>query len=194
MSTLAISYLTTSNLPWFMDLTFKVHMQCISLQHQTLLSLPVTSTAGHCFHFGSASSFLLELFVHPSPVALWGTYWPLKFISAMSSCQRYVSPEVQCHIFLSFHTVHGILQARMLKWFAIPFSNGPCFVGTVHHDSSVLTSMAHIFIDLDKAVTHVITLVSFLWLRFSFCLPSDGWGWGYISVLRTEKVASRSVK
>ena len=31
--TLAISCLTTSNLPWFMDLTFQVPMQYCSLQH-----------------------------------------------------------------------------------------------------------------------------------------------------------------
>ena len=24
--------------------------------------------------------------------------------------------------------VHGVLKARILKWFAIPFSSGPCFV------------------------------------------------------------------
>ena len=29
---------------------------------------------------------------------------------------------------LSFHTVHGVLKARILKWFAIPFSSGPHFV------------------------------------------------------------------
>ena len=40
MFTLAISYLTTSNLPWFMDLTFQVPMQYSSLQHQTLLLSP----------------------------------------------------------------------------------------------------------------------------------------------------------
>ena len=28
----------------------------------------------------------------------------------------------QCHIFLPFHTVHGVLKARILKWFAIDFS------------------------------------------------------------------------
>ena len=39
----------------------------------------------------------------------------------------------------------------------------------------VLRSMAHCFIELDKAV-HVIRLVSFLWLWFSVCLPSDGEG------------------
>ena len=44
----------------------------------------------------------------------------------------------QCPIFLPFHTVHGILKARILKWCAIPFSGGPCFVRTLHHDPSVL--------------------------------------------------------
>ena len=27
-----------------------------------------------------------------------------------------------------FHTVHGVLKARILKWFAVPFSSGPRFV------------------------------------------------------------------
>ena len=27
-----------------------------------------------------------------------------------------------------FHTVHGVLKARILKWFVIPFSSGPRFV------------------------------------------------------------------
>ena len=60
--TLAISYLTTSNLPLFMDLTFQVPMQYCYLQHQTLLSPPDTSSAGCCFHSGSASSFLWNYF------------------------------------------------------------------------------------------------------------------------------------
>ena len=71
--TLAISYLTTSNLPWFMDLTFQVPMQYCSLQNRTLLLSPVTSTAGYCFCFGSIPSFFLELFLHWSPVAYWAT-------------------------------------------------------------------------------------------------------------------------
>ena len=71
MFTLAISCLTTSNLPWFMDLTFQVPMQCCFLQHWTLFPSPVTSTTGCCFHFGSASLFFLELFLHSSPVAFW---------------------------------------------------------------------------------------------------------------------------
>ena len=71
MFILAVSYLTTSNLPWFMDLTFQVPMQYCSLQHQTLLPSPVPSTTEHCSFFGSVSSFFLELFLHSSPVSYW---------------------------------------------------------------------------------------------------------------------------
>ena len=59
----------------------------------------------------------------------------------------------------------GVLKARILKWLAIPFSSEPRFVRTLHHDPSVLSvlhGMAHSFIELDKAVVHVIKLVSFL--------------------------------
>ena len=69
MFTLAISCLTTSNLPWFMDLPFQVPMQYCSLQHQTLLLSPVLTTTGCCFCFGSILSFFLELFLHWSPVS-----------------------------------------------------------------------------------------------------------------------------
>ena len=51
--TLVLSCLTTSSLPWFVDLTFQISMQYCSLQHQTLLLSPVTSTAGYYFCFGS---------------------------------------------------------------------------------------------------------------------------------------------
>ena len=44
----------------------------------------------------------------------------------------------QCHIFLPFHTFHGVLKAKILRWFAIPFSSAPCFVRTLHHDPSIL--------------------------------------------------------
>ena len=76
-----------------------------------------------------------------------------------------------------FHTVHGVLKARTLKWLAVPFSRGPRFDRPLHRDPSVLGgqhSMAHSFFELDKAVVHGIRLVSFLWLWFSVCLPSDG--------------------
>ena len=53
--------------------------------------------------------------------SILGTYLPGEFI-------------FQYHIFLPFHTVHGILNGRILKWFAIPFSSGPHFFRTLHHD------------------------------------------------------------
>ena len=71
MFTLAISCLTTSNLPWFMDLTFEVPMQYCCLQHRTLFPSPVISTTGYCFCFGSIPSFSLEFFFHWSPLAHW---------------------------------------------------------------------------------------------------------------------------
>ena len=87
MFTLAISYVITSNLPWFMDLTFQVPMQYCSSQHQTLLPSPVTSTTGCCFCFGSISSFFLELFLHWSSVVYWApTDLGISFFSVLSFC------------------------------------------------------------------------------------------------------------
>ena len=57
---LAISCLTISNLPGFMDLTFQVPMQYCSLQHQILLSPPDTSIAKCLFCFCPATSFFLS--------------------------------------------------------------------------------------------------------------------------------------
>ena len=148
-----------------MDLTFQVPMQYCSLQHWTLLPSPVTSTIGCCFCFGSISSFFWTYFSTDSSGIL-GTYRPGEFI-------------FQYPIFLPFHTAHGVFKAGMLKWFAIPFSSGPHFseLSTMTRPSWVaLHSMAHSFIELDKAVVHVIRLVSFLRFWFSFCLPSDGEG------------------
>ena len=35
-------------------------------------------------------------------------------------------------------TLHGVLKARILKWFAIPFSSGPHSVRPLHHDLPIL--------------------------------------------------------
>ena len=66
------------------------------------------------------SSFFLELFLHWSPVAYWA---PTNLGSSI----------FQRPIFLPFHTVHGVLKTRILKWFAIHFSTGPHFVRALHH-------------------------------------------------------------
>ena len=97
-------------------------MQCCSLQHWTLLSSPVTSTARYCF-FLWLHLFILSGVISPLiSSSILGAYPPGEFI-------------FQCPIFLPFHTVHGVLKARILKWFAIPFSSGPCFVRTLHQKS-----------------------------------------------------------
>ena len=38
---------------------------------------------------------------------------------------------------LPFHTVHGVLRARILKWFAIPFSSGPHCTGDRDQDQPI---------------------------------------------------------
>ena len=44
----------------------------------------------------------------------------------------------ECPIFLPFHTVHGVLKSRIIKWSAFPFSSGPHFVRTLHHEPFIL--------------------------------------------------------
>ena len=107
------------NLPCFMDLTFQAPMQYCSLQHRTRFPSPVTPKTGCCFCFGSITSFFLELFSPLISRSILGTYLPGEFI-------------FQCPIFLPFHAIHGVLTARILKWFATPFSSGPRFVRTHH--------------------------------------------------------------
>ena len=34
--------------------------------------------------------------------------------------------------------IHGVLKARILKWFAIPFSSGPHCVRPLRHDPPIL--------------------------------------------------------
>ena len=139
MFTVTISCLTTSNLPWFMELTFQVPMQYCSLQLGILLLSPVTSTTGYCFCFGSIPSFFLEVFLHWSPVFYWAQV--AKSWTRLSNWTELNWPgEFLFHypIFLPFHTVHGVLNARILKWFAIPFSSGPHSVRLLHHDPPIL--------------------------------------------------------
>ena len=68
--------------------------------------------------------------------SIFGTYWPGEFI-------------FQCPTILSSHIVHGVLKARTLKWFAIPFSSVPHFVIPVCFSSfeslSVMKSIKYFF-------------------------------------------------
>ena len=135
--TLAISCLTISNLPWFMDLTFQVPMQYCFLQHWTLLLSPVTSTTGYCYCFGSIPSFFLELFLHWSPVSYWApTDLGHSSFSILSFCLFM--------LFMGF--------SRQEYWSGLPFpspgdhilSDPSVLGGPTQHDLS--------FIELDKTV------------------------------------------
>ena len=117
MFTLVISCLTTSNLPWFMDLTFQVPMQYCSLQHQTVLLSPVPSTARYGYCFGSIPSFFLELFLHWSPIAYWA---PTGLGSSSFS--------VLC---FSFSYRSWGSQGKNTEVVPIPFSSGPYSVSVL---------------------------------------------------------------
>ena len=95
-------------------------MQYCFLQHLTLFSSPDTSTTEHHLHCGPVASFFLELvnnFPLPLPSSILDTFWPVVSSSRL-------------HIFLPFH---GVLEARILDWFAIPSSSTPHF----HQNSSL---------------------------------------------------------
>ena len=145
-----------------MDLTFQVPVQYCSLQHQTLLLSPVTSTAAYCFCFGSILSFFLEFFLHWPPVA----YWAPTDLGSSSFCIL---------SFCLFILLMGF--SRQEYWSGLPFPS------PVDHILSDLSTMTHpswvtpwawlSFIELDKAVV----LVWLDWQVFceygSACLPSD---------------------
>ena len=142
-------------------------MQYCSLQHRTLLPSPVTSTTGCFFCFGSVSSFFLELFLHWCLVEYWApTNLGNSSFSVLSFCLFI--------LFMGF--------SRQEYWSGLPFPS------PVDHILSELSTMIHLFwvalhgmvysfTEFDKAVIHVIRLVSFLWLWFSVCLPSAGEGY-----------------
>ena len=136
-------------------------MQFCSLQHWTYFHHQLHPQLGIFFHFGLACSFCLELLVHSSAVA----YWTPTYLGSSSFSVIFFFP---------FHTVHGVLKARILKCFAIPFSSGPRLseLFTMIPLSWVATlSMTHSFIELEKAVVHVINLVCFLWFDFHSLCP-----------------------
>ena len=149
-----------------MDLTFQVPMQYCSIYHQTLLLSPITFTNGCCFCFVSISSFFLEWFLHWFPVAYWA---PTDFRSSSFSVLSF------CLFILSM----GF--SRQEYWSGLPFPSPLDYILseflTMTSPSWVaLNRMVHSFIELVKAVIHGIRMVSFLWLRFSVFVPSDGEG------------------
>ena len=125
-----------------------------------MLRSPVTFTAGYCFCFGSVPSFFLELFLHWSPVAYWA---PTNLGSS------------------SFSILSFCLFILFMRFSRQEYSSGLPFPSPVDHILSDLSTMTRLswvaprawlsFIELDKAVVHVIRLANFLWLLFQCVCP-----------------------
>ena len=67
---------------------------------------------------------------------------PLLFPSSIWDIFRPGGLIFWCHIFLAFYTVHEILTASVMGWFALPSSSGSRFVRTLGYDPSVLDGPA----------------------------------------------------
>ena len=114
----------------------------------------------------AAASFFLQLFLHWSPLA----YWVPTDLGSSSLGLLY---------FCLFILFMGL--SRQEYWSGLPF---PSPVDHILSEFSTMTypswvalyGRAHSFIELAKAVVHVISLISFPWLWFPFCLSSDGEG------------------
>ena len=109
-----------------------IHEPNIPVSYAILLftALDLASLTSHIHKW-----VLFLLWLHP--FTLSGVISPLIFSSTLDTYQ----PEeflFQYPIILPFHTVHGVLKARILKWFAIPFSSGPHSVRPLHRDSSLM--------------------------------------------------------
>ena len=132
-------------------------------------TLDFTSITNH-IHHSSLFSLWLHLFLLSGVISqlfsssILGTYRPWEFIFSVS---------------LSF-----CLFILFMGFWRQGYQSGLPFPSPVDHvlsDLSIMTHLpwlalhgkAHSFIELDKAVVHVISLLSFLWMSFSLCLPFD---------------------
>ena len=164
--TLVISCWTTSNLPWFMDLTFQVPMQYCSLQHWILLLSPVPFATGGVFALTLSlhsfwSYFSTYLQFHTGNLLTWGVHLSVSYLFAFSYCSwgsQGKNTEVVCHSLLQWTT------------FCQTSPPWPVCLGWPH--------MAWLsFIELDKAVVHVS-----YWLGFHECSFSLSAPWSPLSV------------
>ena len=141
-----------------MKVTFQVPVQYCSLLHWTLLSSPDTPMAEHHLCIGPAASLFLELLVVvlcSSPGAYW-TFWPGRLI-------------VRCHIFLLFHTVHEVLMASTLEWFAILSSIMFC-------QNSLLWPVCLGWLMASLSYTSPFAMTSLGSMKCLFCAGSEGCG------------------
>ena len=156
-----MSYLTTSNLPWFNGPNT---LGSCAILFFTALDFPSITS-----HVRTWVLFLLWLCLF----ILSGVISPL-FSSGPTDLGR---SSFSVLSFCLFILLMGF--SRQEYWSGFPFPSPVDHVlselSTMTHPSWVaLHDMAHSFIELDKAVVHVISLISFLWLWCSLYLPSAG--------------------
>ena len=126
-----------------MDLTFQFPMQYCSLEHWALLS--PTDIHNWALSLLWPNLFILSVAISPLyPCSMLDTFWSGGHI-------------FQCPVFLPFHSVHGVLEARILEWFAIPplVDHVLLELSTVISPSWLaLHGMAHSFVELHKPLHH----------------------------------------
>ena len=165
---ISIPYLTTSNLPNLIQGPNIPGSYAILL----FIALNFTFTTRH-IHNRSTFPLWPSLFILSGaisncpplfPSSILDTFWPWNSSSSVIYFFLFI-------LFMRF--------SRKEYWSGLPFPSPVDHVlselSTLAHPSWVaLHDMADSSTELDKAVVHVISLISFLWLWFSFCLPSDG--------------------
>ena len=159
MFSLAISFLPTFNLTWFIDLTFQVTMQYCSLWCQTLLLLPNISAAECHFHFGPAASFFLELLV----------------ISLHSSTKAYWTPSNLRGQYLSSGVISFCLFLLLTEFLRQEYWSGLPFPSPVDHVLSELFTMTHLSWVALHDMAHIFTELRKPLLAQQGCDPWRGW-------------------
>ena len=152
--------------------------------HRTLLLLPVTSTTGYCFCFGSIPSFFLELFLHWSPVAYWaptdlGSLSSVSYHFAFSYCSwgsQGKNTEVVCHSVLQWTTFCQI----SLPWpdhLGLPRGHGLSFIEL--NKAVVVVWLDWLFFcEYGFSVSALWCLLATPTVLLGFLLP---WAWGISS-------------
>ena len=151
MFTLAISCLTTSNLPWFMNLTFHFPMQYCSLTHRTLLPSPI-HLPNISKHPQLGIVFTLVLSLH--------SFW-----SYFSTLSQYILGTYQPGA-----SGWNLSAFSHCSWGSQGKNTGLPFPSRVDHILLDLSSMTH----LSWVALHG-TAHSFIWIRHG-CDPCDQFG------------------
>ena len=150
-SRLLLSFLAQLSMAWYLFLFWLYHVACRILgRWPGIEPVPPTMDVWSLNYWitREVSLFLLPLFLKKKK-----NYFCLFILFMGFSRQEYWSGFP--FLFSVDHILSELSTMTCLSWVA-------------------LHGMAHSFIELAKAVVHVIRLVSFLWLWFSVCLSSDG--------------------